>query len=453
MKITMQKDRPSGLTYRTTRKRSEVESRYQSLGTHVPIQFRQLFKWLLKESDDFPDLTEAINYELPIQRITTTGGANTNVEIPSTPNISQMNSTSTEDSLQQLIENVLSSNGHNNSYKHLTATKPPAEGFLPVPTVEELKSSFIRNRYFIDDQQIFSIHQAIVSAQPIIVDGPPGTGKTELAKQIAIAMGLDVKNRNHFGKLFCTPDVSKDESIYSWNDAKRLMDQQLIKDLATRLNFDKLLEIYQRVANNTYSERYLDIKVLLRHCIIPFRSVILIDEVDKTYPEYDNYLLDILVNNNFEIPEYGSMGRPNRTDNEDTTNRPIFVLTTNRERDLSGPLARRCKPVWFNYLPENLEAKVVEAKCEVEEMEAGQVAQFFKKIRINEQLHLQQPPSTAEVIETINAIVNNAEHCFVNGFNANIIFQHHCHWIKNRRDFEVIHDRYTDASGNWKEVI
>jgi MoxR-like ATPase len=440
--------------YRRTRNRPEVIEKFQSLGTHIPKEIKGVFQWMLRNTDEFPDLTKTINYQLPIDRVTTTGGSSEKSDVkPEATDIivtekDQSSETTEVSEVSKRLSEVLSPNGHDHSYRHLVNITQP-ESHQPLPTQEELKQSFLQNKYFMGDDEIFAIWQALNSAQPIIVDGPPGTGKTELATQIALALGLNPENKDHFGKLYCTPDLTKDESIYSWNHAKRLMDQQLIKDLSARLGFGDLLDVYKKVSNDTYSKRYLDIQTLLRHCIIPFRTVVLIDEVDKTYPEYDSYLLDILINNNFEIPEYGPLGRPDRKDGENPINRPIFVLTTNGTRPLSGPLARRCKPIWCNYLPENLETKVVQAKCDVSELDAGRIAQFFHKIRTLEKLHWRQPPSTAEVIETVTSIKQTETDV---AFSAPTIFKYHCHWIKDRTDFDEARKVFC-KDGEWKEHI
>jgi MoxR-like ATPase len=290
-------------------------------------------------------------------------------------------------------------------------------------------------------------------AQCIMVDHPDHlyltdqfivTHNTELAIQIAIAMGLDIRNPLHFGEVFVTPDISKEEAFYRWNDGLRLIDMQLITGFADRMDNDELQRVYEEVSENTYSPRYLDLQVLVRACVLPYSSVCLIDEVDKAYPEFDNYLLRVVDQNHFVVPEFGVVGR----ERHDQATAPIFVLTSNMTRALSGPLVRRCKAVFYDYLDETLEAKVIHAKTGMNSLDAGKIAAFFKKIRRHEKLRLQQPPSTAEVIETSRALV--AHRLDVTEQN---IFKLHGHWIKYRVDYISISGLFLRGDGVWAERI
>lgn len=348
------------------------------------------------------------------------------------------------DGLRRRVESLLEPSRDDSEFSiaRLKRLLPPTN-YNPNPTIDELASSFERNGYFITPDQIFSIHQAISQGKPILGDGPPGVGKTELAKQIALAMGLSPDNPYHFHTLFCTPDIAKNEALYAWNDAKRLLDIQLVREMATKFPIDSVVGIFEKVQSSAYSERYLDVQSLLRPCVIPHRTVVLADEIDKTYPEFDSYLLDIVVNNRFEVPGFGPVGRSLF----DPSTSPIFIFTTNRERELNRALARRMKPVWFDYLPESLESKVVAHKCDLDEMTAGRAAQFFYKIRSSDLL-LHQPPSTAEVIETVRAIRDDGEEVSVKN-----LFQYHTHWVKFRRDFDTIKEQYWRRTTGWVESI
>ena len=320
---------------------------------------------------------------------------------------------------------------------------PVPRHYNPCPSQHELKASFERNNFFITQDQLFAVHQAISDGRPILADGPPGCGKTTLSEQIAIAMGLDPTNPFQFHKLFCTPDMGKNEALYSWNDGKRLLDIQLVREMATKFPIEDTINIFKTVGDNAYSGRYLDLHALLRPCVIPHRTIVLGDEIDKTYPEFDSFLLDILVNNQFEVPGFGPVGR--KVYNPETA--PIFVFTTNRERDLNRALARRLNPVWFDYLPEKLEAKVIATKCNVDEMAAGQAAQFFFKMRDNSALHLHQPPSTAETIATVQALVRDGV-----AIKIQNLFKYNTYWIKFRRDYDIIREKY-NKKGEWSEII
>jgi len=239
-------------------------------------------------------------------------------------------------------------------------------------SVQQVRDGLRDVNYLADDGIAGVAFLADRLGKPVLVEGPAGTGKTQLAKSIAELTGARLI------RLQCYEGLDESKALYEWNYKKQLL----------RIQADKNSDSWSEVHDDIFSREFLLTRPLLEAISASDPVVLLIDEVDRVEVETEALLLEILSEYQVSIPELGTIT---------AAQIPLVILTSNNTRELSEALKRRCLYLHVDYPSMEREKEIVLAKVEgITEHLADQVARIVRSIR---QLDLKKAPSVSETLD------------------------------------------------------
>lgn len=246
--------------------------------------------------------------------------------------------------------------------------------------IRSVQQAMEGENYITDRATATAAYLAMTLRKPLLIEGHPGVGKTELAKVLARMLGTELI------RLQCYEGLDVSSALYEWNYSKQL--------LHIKLEADSTLSTGEKEAA-IFSESFLLERPLLRAIRSKDRSpVLLIDEVDRSDEEFEAFLLEVLSDNQVTIPEIGTVR---------ATHTPHVILTSNRTRELSEALRRRCLYLWVEYPSLAKELSIVRAKVPAISAElARQVTSLIQSVRRQK---LAKVPGVAETLDWASALV------------------------------------------------
>lgn len=248
----------------------------------------------------------------------------------------------------------------------------------------ELSQSELRSRikdtgYICHDSVILTIFLALQLKKPLLVEGAPGVGKTEIGKVLAGVLDSQLI------RLQCYEGLDETKALYEWNYQRQLL----------RIQLNRNLEASEIKEEDLFSSGYLLERPLLKAIRSPKQVVLLIDEVDKCDPEFEAFLFEVLSEFQVSIPELGTIS---------ALNIPVVVLTSNGERELSDGLKRRCLYLHIDFPDVQTEIEIIKAKVpEAGERLAEQIAGVMSYLR--REGKFRKKPSIAETLDWARALV------------------------------------------------
>ena len=251
-------------------------------------------------------------------------------------------------------------------------------------TIDELAQALQGVGYFAERRLITAVFLSLKLERPLLLEGEPGVGKTELAKALAKILGRPLI------RLQCYDGMEQREALYEWNHAAQLLHMRAAQDRAQ----------VDDVERELYQSKYLIRRPLLQALQTPAPgAVLLIDEIDRADEPFEAFLLEYLGEYQVTIPELGTI-------TADST--PVTILTSNRTRDLHDAVKRRCLYHWMDYPERDQELAILRAKVpQASQTLAEQVALFVSRLRSQPFSNaFQRGPGIAESVEWAKALVS-----------------------------------------------
>jgi len=239
-------------------------------------------------------------------------------------------------------------------------------------SVEQIIECLAQQRYLADEGLGVSLYLAIQLGRPLLIEGVPGVGKTEVAKALAASTA------RRLIRLQCYEGIDVPQALYEWDFGRQML----------TLRAGEASSSERTPVDQFFSERFLIERPLLAALRAGSNAVLLIDEIDRADDEFEAFLLEFLAEFQITIPELGTVRAQSQ---------PIVVLTSNRTRDIHDALKRRCLYHWIDYPSHSLECRIIAARApEVPAKLAEDVVSAVFRFR---DLELLKPPGVAESID------------------------------------------------------
>jgi MoxR-like ATPase len=272
---------------------------------------------------------------------------------------------------------------------------PPGDTPLasPMGSIDAVERGLGEAGYIANRQISTAVYMAYHLQKPILVEGPAGVGKTELAKSVSYWLKLPLI------RMQCYEGLDESKALYEWKYGKQLLYTQILKDKINSVIGDTpslthALERLHTFGDVFFSHQFLEPRPLLRALEQPGGAVLLIDEIDKSDQEFEAFLLEILSDYQVTIPEIGTVH---------AITPPIVLLTSNSTRDLGDALKRRCLHLHIGFPEQRLEERIVESRIpDISQTLRRQLVSFIHDIRT---LDLKKQPSVSETIDWARVLV------------------------------------------------
>ncbi len=277
-------------------------------------------------------------------------------------------------------------------------------------SLDEVRDGLASAGYLASEAAALVSFLAYKLGKPVLVEGPAGVGKTELAKALAAYLGRTLV------RLQCYEGLDEAKALYEWNYRKQLL----------RIQAEAAGTGWDAVQDDIFGEEFLLARPLMNAIASDEPVVLLIDEIDKTDQEFEAMLLELLSDFQISIPELGRI---------EARTHPVVLLTSNNSRELTEALKRRCLYLWLDYPSTERELEIVRLHApELPDTVARRLVEVIAQVR---ELDLKKPPSIAESIDWARALMlMGADEITPDVFRSTMSII-----VKHRTDLDIVAER------------